>query len=162
MTNRQRHNGLLSGVLLAVAGIWIWLVTDTIRGGFGGGDVGPRAFPLAFGILLAVLAGLLLVRVVMSRPGTPEVLPDQAAPHFTPLPAVVVLAEVFLYGFLMQKLGFLIATTAIVLIIMLFNLKLRSVWTIIGITVGVPVGTWLMFEKVLGIYLANGSWINLG
>jgi putative tricarboxylic transport membrane protein len=27
---------------------------------------------------------------------------------------------------------------------------------------GVTVSCWLIFEKALGIYLANGSWINLG
>ena len=161
MTRRTMDTGL-GLFLLAVASNWIWLVSATIRTGFGGGDLGPRAFPLTFGIMLAMLSVLLLVRIYLSSQASEDAAPQGDTPHFTFWPAVIVLAEIVLYGFLMQKMGFLIATTVIVLLVMLFTLRLRSIKTILGMSFGVPVGSWLLFEKLLGIYLANGTWINVG
>jgi hypothetical protein len=33
---------------------------------------------------------------------------------------------------------------------------------LLGMSIGITLFCWLIFEKALGIYLANGSWINLG
>lgn len=153
---------LVATILLVLSCVWIWLVTTTIRTGFGDGDIGPRAFPLTLGVTLAGLSVLLLVRCYLAGHGPAESFSDADSPHFTVVPALVVLCEILLYGFLLQKVGFLLATTAIVLFIMVFSLRLRSLRMIIGVTLGVPVGSWLIFEKLLGIYLANGSLINLG
>jgi putative tricarboxylic transport membrane protein len=64
------HNIVLGSFLLTLSGIWIWLVVDTIPKGFGDGDIGPRAFPLMFGIILAVLSVLLLLKTLLARPRT--------------------------------------------------------------------------------------------
>lgn len=161
MTGRTQDI-LVATILLVLSCVWIWLVTTTIRTGFGGGDIGPRAFPLTLGVALAGLSLLLLVRCYLAGGGPAEHSGEADSPHFNLVPALVVLGEILLYGFLLQKVGFLLATTAIVLFIMLFSLRLRSLKTIIGVTLGVPVGAWLIFEKLLGIYLANGSLLNLG
>ena len=161
MTGRTQDI-LVATILLVLSCVWIWLVTTTIRTGFGGGDIGPRAFPLTLGVALAGLSLLLLVRCYLAGNGPAEHSGDADSPHFNVVPALVVLGEILLYGFLLQKVGFLLATTAIVLFIMLFSLRLRSLKMIIGVTLGVPVGAWLIFEKLLGIYLANGSLLNLG
>ena len=147
--------------MLVLSCVWIWLVTTTIRTGFGDGDIGPRAFPLMLGVVLAGLSVLLMVRFYLAGAGPAEPSQDEDSPHFSVVPALVVLGEILLYGFLLQKVGFLLATTAIVLFIMLFSLRRRSLKMIVGVTLGVPIGAWLIFEKLLGIYLANGSLLNL-
>lgn len=164
MTNRMQDT-LLAIILLILAAGWIWLVSTTIRSGFGQGDIGPRAFPLTFGIALAALTGLLLLRAFLSRDDHEAPVADEGAAQTGQIrwgPALLVLGEISLYGFLLQKTGFLIATPVIVLLILVVNLRVRSPKTLIGMPLGLTLGAWLIFEKLLGIYLANGSWINLG
>jgi putative tricarboxylic transport membrane protein len=72
------------------------------------------------------------------------------------------LIEISAYGFLLKTCGFVIATPIVVLFVMLVNLRITSPKLLLGMSLGVTVSCWLIFEKALGIYLANGSWINLG
>ena len=65
MTNRAQDI-VLGATLVVLAAIWTWLVIDTIPPGFGDGEIGARAFPLAFGLILLALAGLLLLRLALA------------------------------------------------------------------------------------------------
>jgi hypothetical protein len=78
------------------------------------------------------------------------------------LPALLVLGQICLYGFLLEKIGFVLATPIVVLLAMVVSLRERSAVKLLGMSLGLTVGSWLLFEKVLGIYLANGTWLNLG
>jgi len=164
MTNRVQDI-LLATTLMVLAVIWTWLVIDTIPPGFGDGEIGARAFPLAFGIILLVLAAILLLQLML-RPGRPNVGPVDAelldSDGLKWGPALLLLVEIGLYGFLLEKIGFVLATPAIVLLVMLVNLRVRSVTKLLAMALGLTVGCWLIFEKVLGIYLANGIWMNIG
>lgn len=161
---RQMQDTILSSLLLVLAGVWIWLVATTIPGGWGHGDIGPRAFPLSFGIALAVLSGGLFLRSILTRADARNAATDDAEPpqKIYWIPAVLVLVQISLYGFLMQTVGFVIATPIIILMIMLINLRERSIKKILAMALGITLGCWVVFEKLLGIYLANGTWINLG
>lgn len=163
MTSRN-HNIVLGIILLFLSGGWIWLVIDTIPGGFGDGDIGPRAFPLMFGIILAVLSVLLLLKTMLRASDVqPAADPEDGDRQITNwLGAALMLVEISAYGFLLKTTGFVIATPIVVLFVMLVNLRIRSVRLLLGMSVGLTLSCWLIFEKVLGIYLANGSWINLG
>jgi putative tricarboxylic transport membrane protein len=154
------HNIVLGLILLTLSGVWIWLVVDTIPKGFGGGDIGPRAFPLMFGIILAVLSALLLVKTFLAQSSTQASDGYMFAIRW--VPAALVLIEIASYGFLLKTCGFVIATPIVVLFVMLVNLRITSPKLLLGMSLGVTVSCWLIFEKALGIYLANGSWINLG
>jgi putative tricarboxylic transport membrane protein len=166
MTNRIQDTAL--GItLLLIAGCWTWLVILTIPPGFGDGEVGPRAFPLIFGIIVMVLAGVLLVRIfVERRVGSATGGSDDArlrtTHRFEWLPAVIVLGEIALYGYLLEKIGFVLATPIVVLLVMIVSLRVRSIPKLLGMSLGLTVGCWLIFKKILGIYLANGIWLNLG
>jgi len=46
--------------------------------------------------------------------------------------------------------------------LMVVNLRVRSPRLLAGMVFGVTFGCWLVFEKIFGIYMANGMWINLG
>ena len=78
------------------------------------------------------------------------------------LPAALLLIEISAYGYLLKTIGFVIATPIVVLFVMFINLRIRSVKMLLGMSIGITLICWLIFEKALGIYLANGSWINLG
>ncbi len=163
MTDQSR-NIVLGSLLLALSVVWTWLVIDTIPAGFGEGDIGPRAFPLMLGICLGLLSAFMLLKAIRTKPESDaESSPldsFQTVIHW--LPAGLLLIELSAYGFLLKTCGFVIATLIVVLFVMLVNLSIRSIKLLLGMSVGVTFVCWLIFEKALGIYLANGSWINLG
>jgi hypothetical protein len=72
------------------------------------------------------------------------------------------LGEIALYGYLLEKIGFVLATPIVVLLVMIVSLRVRSIPKLLGMSLGLTVGCWLIFKKILGIYLANGIWLNLG
>lgn len=167
MTSSARDLAL-SVSLLAFAVIWTWLVVDTIRPGLGHGDIGPRAFPMVLGIILGGLSVLLFVRTLILRrdettaagTGDVDAMDEDSTSRWGSM--VLVAIEISAYGFLLQKIGFLIATPILILFVLVIHLRLRSWKTILGMTLGMTLGCWLFFEKLLGIYLANGSWFNIG
>ncbi|MGB5870784.1 MAG: tripartite tricarboxylate transporter TctB family protein [Albidovulum sp.] len=166
MTNRMQ-DAVLGLVLLVGAGCWIWLVVDTIPAGIGDGEIGPRAFPLAFGLILLALAALLLLRLAAIRGngsagGGFDDTEIRRSRRMHWWPAIMVLGEVTLYGFLLDKIGFVLATPIVILLVMVASLHVRSFPKLLAMSLGLTFGCWLIFEKVLGIYLAKGIWINLG
>lgn len=166
MTNRAQDI-IVGTVLLLVGACWTWLVIDTIPPGFGDGEVGPRAFPMAFGLILTGFSAILLMTRIASGAGTAstEMSSDPEMPSTNRLdwsPALLVLGQIVLYGFLLEKIGFLLATPVVVFLVMLVSLRVRSLKKLLGMSLGLTVGCWLIFEKLLGIYLANGTWLNVG
>lgn len=163
MTNRN-HNAVLGLLLLTLSGIWTWLVISTIPAGYGEGDIGPRAFPLIFGLFLAALSVLLLAQSLRHRSDqrTRTAPDDPAGSPILWLPAALLLIEITAYGFLLEKLGFVLATPLVVLAVMGLNLRIRAPKLLLGMSIGTTLICWIIFEKALGIYLAHGSWINLG
>lgn len=163
MTDHKR-NYVIGFLLLILSFVWIWLVIDTIPTGFGEGDIGPRAFPLMFGLCLSGLSVLLLLKALLNGPRNETEL-SLTAEYQLPihwLPAVLLLMEISAYGYLLKTVGFVISTPIVVLFVMFVNLRIRSVKMLLGMSIGITLLCWLIFEKALGIYLANGSWINLG
>lgn len=166
MSDRAKET-ILGVFLLMLASIWTAVVMMTIPPGPGGGDIGPRAFPLGFGVILMGLSAILLLKCLACPPG-PEnelVVKGRKITNTLPihwLPALLLLAEVFLYGFLLQKVGFVLATPVVMLLVMVVNYQVRSWRKLLGMAIGMTFGCWLIFGKLLGIYLARGQWINLG
>lgn len=165
MTNRMQDI-IVASTLLLLGVAWTWLVIDTIRPGMGGGDVGARAFPLVFGVMLIFLSAVLLAsKLPKSKDDEYIFIGDAEVPKSTGfdwLPAVLVLAQISLYGFLLEKIGFVLATPLVLLLAMTVSLQERSFRKLMGMSLGLTLGCWVIFEKILGIYLANGTWLNLG
>ena len=161
MTDHKR-NYVIGFLLLILSVVWTWLVIDTIPSGFGEGDIGPRAFPLIFGICLGSLSLLLLLKSFLSGSKNKNDPSAEFQAHIHWVPAVLILIETSAYGYLLKTVGFVIATPIVVLFVMAVQLRIRSVKMLLGMSVGITLICWLIFEKALGIYLANGSWINLG
>jgi hypothetical protein len=170
MTEKSRD--MLTGtVLLVLAIAWMLMVWRTIPAGAGSGDIGPRAFPLLLGGLLALFSAAMIATALRRPEGeaaTARVIyrsdgemADEGE-RFTPVPLLLTFAHLIAYGFLMQLIGFVLATLVTVTSIMIVCAGDRSPLRIFMMSVGVTFGCWLVFGKILGVYLATGSWINLG
>ncbi|MEJ6691302.1 MAG: tripartite tricarboxylate transporter TctB family protein [Paracoccaceae bacterium] len=163
MTDHAR-NYVVGLLLLTLSVVWTWLVIVTIPAGFGDGDIGPRAFPLMFGLCLGFLSVILLLKSLMNRQKVETArslaTEDQLIIHW--LPSALLLIELLGYGYLLKTVGFVISTPILVVFVMFINLRVRSVKMFLGMSIGITLVCWLVFEKVLGIYLANGWLINIG
>lgn len=155
-TLRDRIAG---SALLAVALVWIVLVYQTIEPSQGT-EVGPRAFPLFFGVVLAMLSLLLLAQSFRSRAGA-------ADEDYVPVPAGEMTAVIFTvvgliaYGMLLEPFGFIPSTAFIVVVILFFVLRVRSLLLIGSMAVGLSLGCYLVFGKLLGTYLPPGQIITI-
>lgn len=165
MSDKARNTDIALGGLFVVIGIvWIAAVLQTIPPGTGGGDIGPRAFPLMLGVLLVLLsAGWAISRSLspIDRETTAETQPPGHRLR-AGVDVTLTLGLLLLYGWLMARAGFAIATFCTILLAVLVILRERRPLIVIGMAFGVTFTTWLIFEAILGIPLANGRWVNLG
>ncbi|MGI9480776.1 MAG: tripartite tricarboxylate transporter TctB family protein [Hyphomicrobiales bacterium] len=155
--SRDRTTGL---VLLAFALVWSVTVYQTIPGGQGEGDVGPRAFPLMFGICLMVLSAIMVV--ASYRPGEWAGEESVEAVTWAKIKiALSVFGLVLAYGFLLFKIGFVLATPLVAAAAMWGILEIRNIKQIAAMAFGITAGCWLVFGKLLGAYLPPGTWITI-
>ncbi len=156
------RNRISGAVLLAVALVWIVLVYQTIAPGQGAEEVGPRAFPLFFGYVLAGLSLLLLVQSF--RPAAPDQDDEPDEPSSPPgewTAVVVAVGGLVVYGMLLEPFGFIPSTAFMVTVIMWFGLRVRSLVLVAGMAIGLSLGCYLVFGKLLGTYLPPGEIITI-
>jgi putative tricarboxylic transport membrane protein len=155
------RNRISGAVLLAVALVWIVLVYQTITPGQGG-EAGPRAFPLFFGYVLAGLSLLLLVQSYRQpAPG-----PDNESEFDAALPrewiaVAMTIGGLVVYGMLLEPFGFIPSTAAVVTAFLIFGLRIKSPVLIAGMAIGLSLGCYLVFGKLLGTYLPPGEIITI-
>jgi hypothetical protein len=150
---------IAGSVLLAIALVWIVLVYQTIDPSQGT-EAGPRAFPMFFGI---VLAGLSLV--ILMQGFRPELL-DSEEPAELVLPGelgavVFTIGGLVVYGMLLEPFGFIPSTAVGLVMTMVFALRIRSPVLIAGMAIGLSLGCYLVFGKLLGTYLPPGTIISI-
>jgi putative tricarboxylic transport membrane protein len=152
----SKSDRLAGAVLLLVALLWIAGVVWTIPDAAGdGGRVGPRGFPLAMGVLLAVLSALMIAGSFTAT----EAGADEPG-RFDRAEVWALLATFgFLGGYvaLLQWFGFAIATAAVVAAFLVFVLNKRSPLLIAGLSLGLSLGIWLILGKAMGVYLPHGT-----
>lgn len=156
---RNRISGI---ALLAVAMVWIVLVYQTIAPGQDAAAVGPRAFPLFFGYVLAGLSLLLLVQSF--RPAAPDLEdePEESASLPGEWTAVAItVGGLVVYGMLLEPFGFIPSTAFAVAAVMLVGLRVRSLVTVAAMAIGLSLGSYLVFGKLLGTYLPPGQIITI-
>jgi hypothetical protein len=153
---RDRISGF---VLLAVALVWIALVYQTIAPSQGT-EAGPRAFPLFFGYVLAILSFLLLFQGFRAAKSVHEI-DDIAALPGELTAAVLTIGGFVIYGMLLEPFGFIPSTAFIVALLLFAILRVRSLLLIAGMAIGLSLGSYLVFGKLLGTYLPPGHIITI-
>jgi len=109
--------------------------------------VGPKLYPEILAVLLAVFSGLLFTGVVRSHRGDPSITARGMVWRFLPLALFSAL-----YVILLPPLGFLVATSAL-LVASFRLLGERRLWLCLLIAVGCTLGIYLLFAQGLGIPL---------
>lgn len=156
--------------LFVLSVVWVVIVYVTVPTGSG---VGPRAFPLVLGLALMALSAILVGASLGNRRREAQPVPAARADAIGPerkaaltglrlrlQVLVTVCATIAIYGYLMQKLGFVVATFPTVVTLLLI-LKERRILVLLGMGLGITFGCWLVFGKVLGAYMPGGTWISL-
>lgn len=161
----ERRQDILAGSLLLILAIaWSVTVWRTVPETYG---VGPRAFPFWLGVGLAVLSALLLIKGLWGGYAAEADDGDEehtGAPVSRSLRLAVVLGicgTISVYGFLMQKIGFVPATVLTVAGTLVFGLGERRPLVVGGMALGIAFGAWFAFGKILGAYMPPGTWITL-
>lgn len=114
--------------------------------------VGPKIYPGALAILLAVLSGLLLLGAAPPHEGDAGITLPGIVRRFLPL----VLFSV-LYVIALPLLGFMISTTAMLMACFTL-LGERRHWLNFLIAAGCTIPTYLLFATLLGIQLTAFPW----
>lgn len=139
---------------LILAGVYFY-ATEQLPSLEIGDPLGPKAFPRLLGIGLVIAAVILLLEIIRARKTIPAA--PKAGAESRGAPTVVALAALwtFLYFLVFEPLGYVIATTTYLFVLMAyFN---RGRWLTNGLTVVLfCVGSYLMFTKLLGVTLARG------
>jgi len=153
---------LLGVVLMAVAIAWLAATKYTIPEGYSGSFFGPRAFPSALGLLLLLLSGILVAQTFAKQVAHDDEEELECKPSFQQ----ELWATLATFGFLISYFvalpifGFVLTTTILVALFLVFVLGKRSIPLIIGMPLGFSIGLWLLMGRLLGVYLPTGmfSW----
>lgn len=154
---QRRRDRIVGLVLFAFAVAWCGVAYATIPPGFGGAAVGPRAFPLALGALLALLAALLFAFSFLPETGAGAERAD-GLPLKTELWAVGwTVGAVIAYALIMQWLGFVVATVIVVAVLLRLVLDVRSPALVIAMPLGLGFGIYFVMGRLMEIYLPRGT-----
>ena len=160
---------VLSGVLLLFAIGWTITVWCTIPGGFAPGDIGARGFPLVLGIALLLLAVSLGIKTWLAPEADDSGLVEEDGPKeaggdgaFGGSGLLLVVIHITAFGFLMERLGFILTTILVVASMLFFCVGERKLWKLPIYGIGTALVCWLIFGKLMGVYLPQGAWIMLG
>ena len=149
----------LGVVLVLLAGVWLWLVDNYIPEIASEGEPGPRALPFLLGIILAILGIALATQKYVGRvpPSTSD--RDAQADPPTTRTALVTFGLLLAYAFLLDTMGFITATAALMLAAMAGVLGMRR-WVFMAVfAAAFAAGTWLVFNTLLGIPLPRDPWL---
>lgn len=157
----------LGSSLTLLALVWLGLAYTYIPGARAEGEPGPRAFPILLGVVLAGLGVSMAVMALISRRRHADgALVDPAAadaiPPITRREATFAASTfglLILYAFLLDKVGFIVATPVVIALTMCGLLRMRRWVLILSLASGFTLGCWVIFDRLLGTPLPRGSWV---
>jgi hypothetical protein len=103
------------------------------------------------------LAGLGIAMLLLAR--TPGVEPVAPLTRRESVLAAGTIGILVLYAFLLERVGFLIATPIAIALAMWGLVRVRSIALIAGLAIGFTVSCWAIFDALLGTPLPSGSWV---
>ncbi len=154
----DRVDRWLGPCLVVLALIWLWLAYTYIPGARAEGEPGPRAFPILLGALLIGLG--VMITAFALRAGRREAA-DEPVEAVSRREAAIVagtFAILMLYAFLLEKLGFVLATLVAILLMLRGILRIRAWMTNLLMAGGITLACWLIFVKLLEAPLPRGTW----
>lgn len=148
-SGKSRHTtDRVLGFLCLALGVWYVLETRNFNiTAFGSGPVGPKTMPTLVGILFAVLALVLIL-----KPG--ESPSWGSATAWSQLLAIVVTS--FMFGQLLEPLGFIVASTILAVVIGLFFKG--PVTKLALLSLGFAIAIAFIFNNWLQLKLPVGWW----
>lgn len=149
-------------VLAAFAAAWCVVVWTTVSNAYGDAVVGPRDVPLWLGMALGVLALVLVGRSYCGESPPAADRKDTPIDRSSEWKAFgVVTGSVIAYALLMGWFGFVVATLATVFALLRFALGVRSVRVLVGMSVCMSFGVYLVMGELMGVYLPHGTLVSL-
>lgn len=148
----------LGPCLLVLAVAWLWLVYAYIPGARQATEPGPRAFPILLGVALLLLGGLITASAYFPRPTAARDETGRGSAREV-LIAGGTFVLLLLYAFLLDKLGFLIATPVIVVLAMAGILRMRRWLLTAALAFGLTATCWMFFVWLLKAPLPRGLWL---
>ena len=148
MTSRRDWTDVIGGTLLILFGVWFaWYAQEeyslgTLR------RMGPGFFPTVLGVLVAAMGLLLLVPALFRRGDMPR-------PAYRPL--VTILVAGLAFAFLVEPLGMVPATVALVAIAAVAEAKVH-VWRTVILAVALSIMAVTVFSWGLGIPVPAFRW----
>ncbi len=141
----ERVMGVAAVLVGLVAAAESWRLTeDTLTGG-----LGTRFLPLSLGLIVAVLGGAIALRPSRGRAA------KEPAGAGGRLRIAATLAGLVLYALVFERLGFLISSSAFVVLLLVFYGERR--WPVVlAVAVGAAVATYAVFARWLGVPLPPG------
>jgi putative tricarboxylic transport membrane protein len=113
-------------------------------------DPQPGFFPLLAGVFLSGLSIVHLARVFLKRKGSSKMQAFGAVWR----PAFLI-AGLFIYTFILDPVGYVIATIFLSVIILRI-LESKSWWKLVTISVAASIGTYVLFDRIMGVTLPLG------
>jgi putative tricarboxylic transport membrane protein len=149
-----RLDRVLGLILVVTAVVWLWLAFTYIPGARTEAETGPRAFPVLLGVALAGLG----IAMSLLAPAS-DVEPVAPLTRRETVIAAGTIGVLVLYAFLLERVGFLIATPVAIALVMWGLVRARSAPLIAGLAIGFTVSCWVIFGALLGTPLPRGSWV---
>ena len=143
----KNRGDLISGVLLAVLSLWAAVESIHLKIGSPTAPQ-PGFFPFAGSLLLFVFSGIIVVQACLSSPIAEEAAGNRMRP--VALVGVMVVLVAALKG-----LGY-VFSTFIATAFILWLMDVRSWRAILISALSLSIGTYLLFDKLLGVELPVG------
>ena len=111
-------------------------------------DPQPGFFPLLAGVFLSGSSIIHLVRTFLKKSGPMQAFGAMGRP-------ASLIAGLFIYSFILAPVGYVIAT--IMLSVMILRiLESKSWWRLVTISVAASIGSFILFDRILGVTLPLG------
>lgn len=138
----------LLGLVCLVLAVWYTIEARTFEGtGFGSGPVGPKTLPTGLGVLFGLVSLYLVLR--------PDPSPRWPTRRATWQIAAVLVSS-YLYGQLLQPVGFIVASAAISMVMgLMFRAPVR--W-LVPLSFLFPIVLAFVFNNLLELRLPAGWW----
>jgi hypothetical protein len=146
------HRAVEAGVALAITGFAVLVIVGSLRAGINWGAEGPRAgfFPFYIGLFILLASMVNLFSALMDLPR------DKLFAEWGQLGRVLaVIIPTAVFVGIIPSLGIYVSSAMLIALFMKWLGKYR--WSIVAaVSIGVPVATFLVFEKWFLVPLPKG------